>query len=137
MSNSKAIGVAYSDQDIIGADFVHSANELGFTAAATGAVTQATNKSTGVTLNLSAGVITMNNASLASATNVSFTLTNSKIAAGDVVVVSLANSGANPVYNVWVSTTAAGSAVITVRNISGGSLSEAIVINFAVIQTGA
>ena len=53
-----------------------------------GTVTQATNKSTGVTLNTQSGQITMNNAALADAAEVSFTVTNDKIAATDVVAVS-------------------------------------------------
>ena len=68
MANSKPIGVAYTDQDIIGSQYILSDEQLGYTAAAQGAVTQATSKSTGVTLNKPAGVITMNNASLATAT---------------------------------------------------------------------
>jgi len=37
-------------------------------------------------------------------------------------------------YNVFANSLAAGSVSITLRNISGGSLSEAIVINFALIH---
>ena len=48
MGNNKPIGVAYEDQDIIGADFLYSSGELGYTAAAQGTVTQATSKSTAV-----------------------------------------------------------------------------------------
>jgi len=59
MSNSKPIGVAYLDQDISGADVIYSDRELGYTSAAQGTVTQATSKSTAVTLNKSAGRITM------------------------------------------------------------------------------
>ena len=140
MSNTKPIGVAYEDQDIIGADNVtaadiYASDELGYTAAAQGTVTQATSKSTGVTLNTSAGQITMNNAALASATNVAFTLTNSKISAKDVVIVNVAGGVAsNETYNCWVSGHAAGSCTFVLRNISGGSLSEAVVLNFAIIH---
>jgi len=74
MANTKAIGVAFLDQDIVGAQYLLSDEQLGYTAAAQGTVTQATNKSTAVTLNKSAGTITMNNASLATATNATFTL---------------------------------------------------------------
>ena len=49
-----------------------------------GTVTQATNKSTGVTLNTESGQITMNNAQLDAGTEVTFTVTNDKIAAEDV-----------------------------------------------------
>jgi hypothetical protein len=105
-SNTKPIGVAFEDQDIIGSNFVLSGGELGYTSEASGTVTQLTDKSTGVTLNKSAGQITLNNA-------------------------ALANAGA---YNCWISSKTAGSCVITIRNLSGGSLSEAFVINFAIIH---
>lgn len=133
-SNTKPIGVAFEDQDIIGSDFVMSGGELGYTAEASGAVTQLTSKSTGVTLNKSAGQITMNAAPLANITNVTFTLTNSTISVKDVVVLSVASGATAGGYNCWVSSKGAGTCTITVRNLSGGSLSEAIVINFVVIH---
>ena len=86
MANSKPIGVAYTDQDIIGSQYILSDEQLGYTAAAQGTVTQATDKSTAVTLNKPAGRITMNGASLATATNATFTLNNSFISANDIVV---------------------------------------------------
>ena len=135
MSNSKPIGVAYEDQNIIGADVLYADQEIGYTAAAQGTVTQATSKSTGVTLNKSAGQITMNNAALAATTNVAFTLTNSLISAKDAVIVNVAGGTAsNDTYNCWVSGHGAGTCTIVLRNISGGSLSEAVVLNFAVIH---
>jgi hypothetical protein len=133
-SNTKSIGVAFEDQNIIGSDFVMSGGELGYTAEANGTVTQLTSKSTGVTLNKSAGQITMNNAELANNTNVTFTLTNSTIIAKDVVVLSVASGATAGAYNCWVSGKGVGSCTITLRNLSGGALSEAVVINFAVIH---
>ena len=140
MGNTKPIGVAYEDQDIIGADNltaadIYATDEIGYTAAAQGTVTQQTSKSTGVTINASAGQITMNNASLNGTTNVAFTMTNSKISAKDVVVVNVAGGVAsNSTYNCWVSGHAAGTCDIVLRNISGGALSEAVVLNFAIIH---
>lgn len=134
MSNSKSIGIAYLDQNIDGADTLLSDNQLGYTAAAQGTVTQLTSKSTAVTLNKSAGQITMNNASLAGTTNVTFTLNNSLISANDIVILNIAAGATAGSYNCWVSGLSAGSVTITVRNISGGSLSEAVVINFALIH---
>jgi hypothetical protein len=133
-SNTKPIGVAFEDQNIIGSDSVMSGGELGYTAEASGAVTQLTSKSTGVTLNKSAGQITMNDAALANVTNVTFTLTNSAITSKDVVILSVAAGATAGGYNCWVSSKGTGTCTITVRNISGGSLSEAVVINFAVIH---
>jgi hypothetical protein len=132
MSNSVAIGVAYSDPEFT---TCYASAELGYTAAAQTAVTQATSKSTGVTANTSAGQITMNNASLAATTNVTFTLTNSLLSAKDVVIVNVASANATAgAYNCWISSMLAGSATITLRNITAGSLSEAVVINFAIIH---
>jgi hypothetical protein len=76
----------------------------------------------------------MNDASLANVTNVSFTLTNSTISAKDVVVLSVAGGATAGGYNCWISGTSTGSCTITLRNLSGGALSEAVVINFAVIH---
>jgi hypothetical protein len=134
MSNTKPIGVAYTDQDIVGSQYVLSGEQLGYTTDAQGTVTQATSKSTAVTLNKSAGQITMNNASLASVTNVTFTLTNSFISANDVLILNVGAGATAGAYNCWVSGLSAGSASITLRNISGGTLSEAVVINFALIH---
>lgn len=134
MSNTKPIGVAFTDQDIIGSQYVLSGEQLGYTTDAQGTVTQATSKSTAVTLNKSAGQITMNNASLASVTNVTFTLNNSFISANDILILNVGSGATAGAYNCWVSGLSAGAATITLRNISGGSLSEAVVVNFALIH---
>ena len=108
---------------------------LGYGTGAGGNVTQATSKATGVTLNAGSGRITMNNASLASNTTVTFLLTNNVISATDNMIVSVV-SGAVTVgsYTTQVSTIAAGSANISVRNITAGALSEAIVLAFTVLK---
>ncbi len=134
MAYTKPIGVAFTDQDISGANLVLVDEQLGYTAEAQGTVTQATSKSTAVTLNKSAGQITMNNAALAAATNVTFTLNNSFISANDIVILNVSSGATAGAYNCWVSGLSAGAATITVRNISAGSLSEAVVINFALIH---
>jgi hypothetical protein len=98
-----------------------------------GTVTQATNKSTGVTLNAPCGAITMNGAALSADTTVSFTLTNSSIAANDILLLNHISGGTAGSYVVNAQA-ATGSASINVTNISTGSLSEAVVIGFAVIK---
>lgn len=100
-----------------------------------GTVTQATSKSTGVTLNKQYGRITMNGAALAAAAEVAFTLTNSFIAATDIVIVNIQSVGTAGSYFVTVGAVAAGSCSITVGNASAGSLSQAIVLNYAVIKS--
>ena len=135
MANSKSIGVAFSDQNISGADYVYVDGQIGYTAAAQGSVTQATSKSTAVTLDKSAGTITMNNAALAATTSVTFTLNNSLISANDAIILSFVNSGATRgSYTAWVTSLTTGSATITVRNITAGSLSEAVVLNYVVLH---
>lgn len=132
MSNSIASGVAYNDPEF---STVYATGEIGYSALAQTAVTQLSSKSTGVTVNTSAGQITMNAASLAAATNVTFTLTNSLLSVKDVIIVNVASANATAgAYNAWVSSMLAGSATITLRNITAGPLLEAVVINFAIIH---
>ncbi len=108
---------------------------VGYGTGAGGTVTQATSKSTGVTLDKICGEIVMNNATLNRETAVSFTLTNSAIAATDVVVVNIKSAATANAYNVAVTAVAAGSCRIQIHNLlSGTDLSEALVLNFAVIK---
>ncbi len=107
---------------------------VGYSTGTGGTVTQASSKSTGVTLNKRCGQITMNNASLAAAAEVSFTLTNSVIAATDVVMVCIGSGATAGAYNVQCDAVAAGSCRISVGNMSSGSLGEALVLNFVVIK---
>ncbi|RYE40652.1 MAG: hypothetical protein EOP24_40060 [Hyphomicrobiales bacterium] len=106
---------------------------IGYSAGAGGTVTQATSKSTGVTLSKVSGQITMNGAALAAATIVSFVLTNTAIAAGDVLVLNHVSGGTPGAYSLNARC-GAGSATIDVRNNTAGSLSEAIVIGFTLIK---
>lgn len=104
---------------------------LGYSAG--GAVTQATNKSTAVTLDTVSGQITMNAASLAATTGISFTLNNSNILANDLLLLNHASGGTLGNY-VLQARCAAGSASIHVYNRTGGALAEAVVIGFAIIR---
>lgn len=135
MSNSVAIGVAYSDPEFT---TCYASSEIGYSASAQGAVTQLTSKSTGVTLNTSAGRITMNNAALAGATAVSFILTNSAISINDTIIVCISSNTTGTTagaYTTYVSYLAAGSALITLRNLTAAtSYSEAVIINYAIIH---
>jgi hypothetical protein len=132
MSNTKATGVAYLDPEF---STMYATEEIGYASAAQGTVTQATNKSTAVTLDKSMGRITMNNASLATATNATFTLNNNVIGANDCVILTISGGQATAgSYNVFANSLTTGSVSITLRNISGGTLSEAVVINFCVIH---
>jgi hypothetical protein len=105
----------------------------GYATGSGGVVTQLTDKTTAVTLSKSTGQITLAGAALAASTTVSFTLTNTVIEAGDILIMNHISGGTAGSY-LLNAQSAAGSASINVRNISLGSLSEAIVIAFAVIK---
>ena len=108
-------------------------DKAGYITGEGGTVTQATSKATAVTLNKKCGQITMNSAALAAATTVTFVLTNSTIAATDLLVLNHVSGGTAGAY-LLNAQAAAGSVSINVRNVTAGSLSEAIVIGFAVIK---
>lgn len=135
MSNSVAIGVAYSDPEFT---TCYASQEIGYSAAAQGAVTQATDKSTGVTLNKSVGRITMNAAALAGGAVASFVFTNNLISVNDTMIVCVSSNttgSAAGAYTTYISYLAVGSALITLRNLTAStSYSEAVIINFAIIH---
>lgn len=111
-----------------------SGSGVGFATGTGGTVTQLTSKSTGVTLNTMCGEITMHNAALAGVgAVVSFTLTNSYIAATDVLVINHVLTGTIGSY-AFNAKCSSGSAVIYVVNTSGAELSEAIKLRFARIR---
>lgn len=118
-----------------GGDIISTGNgAVGYGAGSGGTVTQATSKTTGVTLNRPSGQITVNAASLGANTTALFTLTNSVIAANDCVVVNRISGGTAGAYQCWVDSVAAGSCVIAVRNTTGGALAESPVLQFAVVR---
>lgn len=108
---------------------------VGYATGAGSTGTQATNKSTTVvpTNNCACGQITMSNAALAGGTIVSFAFTNTAIAATDVLVLNHISGGTIGAYSLNAQC-GAGTATINVRNNTGGSLSDAIVIQFAIIK---
>jgi len=109
---------------------------IGYATGARATQTQATSKSTGVTVNAVAGDITLHAASLAANTTVSFVLTNSSIAANDTVILNHVATGTFGSYHLNAHGFAAGSCTIDVRNISAGALAEAIIVRFVVIKGG-
>ena len=107
---------------------------VGYATGAGGTVTQATSKSTGVTLNKTCGQITMNNAALLPQTAVAFTVTNSTVTTTDTIVVCIDSAATSGAYIVSVGAVGAGSFEITLYNLTLGSLSEAVVLNYAVVK---
>ena len=110
-------------------------DSLGYGIGAGGAVTQSTSKSTAVTLNKPCGQITMNNAALAAGAEVSFTVNNTLVTTSDSVLISPLWATVNPNnYQCRLTYVGGGAFGIAVKNISAGSLSEALIINFAIIK---
>ena len=103
---------------------------VGYATGAGGAVTQGTSRTTGVTLNKTAGAITLFSAA-GSATAATFTVTNSTVAATDVIILN--QKSGTDLYDLKITAVAAGSFNITF-NTTGGTTTEQPVFNFAVIK---
>jgi hypothetical protein len=116
---------------------IAAAPAIGIGPAGFGTVTQGTSKSTTVVVNAKAGVVTMHNAALAANTAVQFTMTNSAISGTDVVNVNQGTGGTAGSYQAHCVDVGAGTAIFRVVNTSAGSLSEAVTLNFVVIDTTA
>jgi hypothetical protein len=136
-ADGSTTGVYRSDGDTLrarvdGTDRIEITSE-GIKVMQGGAVTQATDKGTGVTLSKATGEITMNGAALNAGTIVSFTLTNTLVDATDVLILNHVSGGTLGSYTLNAAC-AAESAVIYVRNNTAGALSEAIVIRYVLIK---
>ena len=116
--------------DSTGNALVTGAGGLGYGTGSGGTVTQATSRTTGVTLNKTNGAITLVSAA-GLATFQSFTVTNSTVAATDVVRVT--QKSGTDLYQIFVTATAAGSFRITYAT-TGGITVEQPVFNFAVMK---
>ena len=107
---------------------------VGYNSGSGGTIAQSGNKSGTVVLNKPSGEITMQNTNLAADTSVSFTFTNSTIGTYDLLLLNIVGGVVTPgSYNLDANCTT-GSATVTVRNITGGTLGEAIVLRYAVIR---
>jgi hypothetical protein len=108
---------------------------LGYSAGSGGAVTQLTSKTTGVTLDKSNGKITMEAATaIGAGASAVFTLTNNFIGVTSTIIGNIATGGTANAYTIDVLTVAVGSVGLRVTNITAGSLSEAVVVSFAIIR---
>ena len=103
---------------------------IGYATGAGTTVAQGTSRTTGVTINAVCGQITLVSAA-GSATPGTFTVTNSAVAAGDVVIVNQ-KSGTDK-YIISVTAVGAGSFAIT-NYTTGGTTTETPVFTFAVIK---
>lgn len=128
-SGSNALNVATDGT------FTSVRGAIGYGTGAGGTVTQATSKSTAVTLNKPSGQITMHNAALAAGASVTFLVNNSFAGSIDGIVLNQVAGYANfNSYDIKAEATFAGGFYITVKNIFGSSLSEALIISFKVIK---
>jgi hypothetical protein len=106
---------------------------LGYDTGAGGTVTQTTSKATAVTLNTMCGLITTDNAALGAGAAVSFDMNNSSVVATDHVIPTINSVGATS-YLVSARVTGAGVVSFGLRNVTGGSLSQALVIQFTILR---
>lgn len=120
--------------DSTGNVLVTGSGGLGYGAGSGGTVTQATSKSTAVTLNKPTGQITMRNSALAAGASVLFQVNNSLCSSTDVALASIGSTGFSGAYLAQVTYCISGAFAVRVTNLSGGSLSEAVVINFTIIK---
>lgn len=98
-----------------------------------GTVTQATSRSTAVTLNAPAGVITTDSTAIANLGNATFTVNNSFVKADSTIILSLNTTGLSG-YSIHVASesVAAGSFAIRIYNATGANLA-AVKINFMIV----
>lgn len=100
-----------------------------------GTVTQASSATTGVTLNTTAGQITTVTQNIAAAGEVQFTVTNSKVAATDCVIVNVASGSTGGTTIAACTAVAAGSFQITLTNLHASTAETGtLVLNFIVIK---
>ena len=119
----------------INANGLSTVQSLGYGTGAGSTVTQITSRATGVTIDALCGAITTDTTSLAAGVEATFTVTNSKVAIGDVIILS-ARSGQTASTSVPIVTAvAAGSFDITLTNLHASTADTgAMIINFAVIK---
>lgn len=107
---------------------------VGYATGAGGTVTQATSRTTGVTINNICGRITLFSTTTTAGTFASFTVTNSAVASTDTVIVNIGSGATADRYGVSVTAVAAGSFRVQIHNIAAVGSAEAPVLNFAVIK---
>ena len=117
-----------------------SSGKMGYPTGTGGTVTQATSRTTGVTLNKITGEIVLFADSIAGHEADEFVLTNSTIEANDVIMLCIKNGGSlaagtRKYYVTQVHTVAAGSCTISVGNIDNGAItSESPTLQFVVLK---
>ena len=120
---------------------VLASKKMGYPTGTGGTVTQGTSRTTGVTLDKITGEIVLFATTIAGHDADEFTLTNSAIAANDVLVLGIKSgcaAGTRKFYQIHVVAVAAGSCVISVGNIDNAAIpasgTDAPVIQFVVLK---
>lgn len=126
---------SFSGMTLVQAADMLATESVGYTAGNGGTVTQSGSRTAGVTLNAPSGQITLVSGSISGHGSQEFTLTNSYIAATDVVLVSFGSGLTSAQYDVTVTATSAGSCKIAIHNVNNSATpTDTPVINFAVIK---
>lgn len=100
-----------------------------------GTVTQASSITTGVTLSTNSGQITTVSSTLAAAAEATFTVTNTKVAATDCVIVNIGSTSSAGTPMAFCSAVGAGSFNITITNLhASAALDNTLTINFVVVK---
>lgn len=128
-----AIGVATGTSLVVSGALTSSGGGNGYSTGAGGTQSQGTSRTTTVVLSKLCGNITMFSAAQAAQAIVTFTLTNTFIAATDFILIqhiSATNAGA------WQFSVVAGSGTcnISIRNVSTASITEATPLRFTIIK---
>ena len=137
---SASSGITASSGNIVATngDFVITAADHGIIHTNSGTVTQATDHTTGVTINATSGVIQLAAVALNATTNAEFTVTNSTVQADSVILITVQdeNTTDNVQLSAAVHTIAGGSFKITLVNphSSGNTSATASKIHFLVIN---
>lgn len=112
----------------------NSASAIGYTTGAGSSTTQITSKATAFTCNTATGQITFNNAALAGWAMVSAIWSCSAMTANSLVLINHESGGTVGTYTINTSAHSNSSCNISLTNNSTSSLSEAVVIRYALLN---
>ena len=107
---------------------------VGYATGAGGTVTQATSKTTAVTINKLCGRITMSGNNMTANEEVQFLVNNTTSADGDTVIINYYGGGTYGAYFIQAGQVTTNAFTISVRNVSAGTLGEAISMGFSIIK---
>ena len=133
ITNPYSVWVANGNSRFDGGLRVNSAVGLGYSSTV-GAATQLTNRNTSVTVSNVSGAITLVSATTTANTYNLFTVTNTTVAATDVIILNQRSGSANS-YILSVANVAAGSFNIQIFNTTAVAVAESPIINFVVFKT--